>query len=192
MHSESNNQPQRPEHTPGQENTPTTSQQPAPQIDQARFEMYLQQQRGEQNLSMAVAAGLVVTIAAAVVWAAISALTQYQIGFMAIGVGFVTGYAIRVVGKGFDQIFGIAGAVLSLFGCVLGNLLTAVYWISTEFEAGYFYVLFGLDMSLVTDIMVETFSPMDVVFYAIAIYFGYKYSFRQFTEEELRPFIRQG
>ena len=35
------------------------------------------------------------------------------------------------------------------------------------------------------EIMKETFRPMDLLFYAIAVYEGYKFSFRQISEEEM-------
>lgn len=33
--------------------------------------------------------------------------------------------------------------------------------------------------------MQETFSPMDLLFYAIAIYEGYRLSFREFSDKDL-------
>jgi hypothetical protein len=33
--------------------------------------------------------------------------------------------------------------------------------------------------------MAATFSPMDLLFYGIAIYEGYKFSFRQLTDEDM-------
>jgi len=38
---------------------------------------------------------------------------------------------------------------------------------------------------LVLDIMKETFSPMDLLFYGIAIYEGFKLSFSGLTQEEV-------
>ena len=35
--------------------------------------------------------------------------------------------------------------------------------------------------------MVATFSPMDLLFYGIAVYEGYKFSFRQVGPEDLGP-----
>jgi hypothetical protein len=38
--------------------------------------------------------------------------------------------------------------------------------------------------------MTANFSPIDLLFYGIAIYEGYKLSFRQVTEDELRAAAR--
>ena len=49
------------------------------------------------NLPPGVVAGLGAAIVGAAIWAAITAATDYQIGFMAIGVGFLAGFAVRLV-----------------------------------------------------------------------------------------------
>jgi hypothetical protein len=129
-----------------------------------------------ENFGMGLFFGLIAAIGGACTWAFITALTNYQIGWMAIGVGFVTGWAVRVGGKGTSQNFGIAGACLALFGCLLGNLLSSCFFISQQYATGYFDVLFSLDSATIGDIFAKTFMPIDLLFYGLAIYTGYKYS----------------
>ena len=86
-------------------------------IPRERYE----QLRGEQNLLIALLAGIAAAVVGTIVWAAITVTTGYQIGYMAIAVGFIVGYAVRL-GNGIDKIFGVLGAALALGGCVLGNL----------------------------------------------------------------------
>lgn len=64
--------------------------------------------------------------------------TEYQIGYMAIAVGFLVGFVIRLTGKGIDKIFGISGAILAIFGCLLGNLLSNVGFIANAEGLRYF------------------------------------------------------
>ena len=45
---------------------------------------------------------------------------------------------------------------------------------------------------MIPDVMIATFSPMDLLFYAIAIYEGYRLPLRQVTEEELQQLIDPG
>ena len=49
----------------------------------------------EENLPKAVLFGVLACIAGAVAWALISISTGYQMGYMAIGVGFLVGFAMR-------------------------------------------------------------------------------------------------
>lgn len=154
-------------------------------INQEKLNYYLELLRLEQNLNLAFIAGLSAALVGAVIWAAVTVSTGYQIGYMAVGVGFLVGFAIKETGKGIDKIFGVMGAVLSLFGCLLGNFLSTVGFFAKTEGISYFETLATLNYSYLPEIMVETFSPMDLLFYGIAIYQGYKFSFRQVTEEEI-------
>ncbi|HET7813700.1 MAG TPA: hypothetical protein VFL13_04955 [Candidatus Baltobacteraceae bacterium] len=120
-------------------------------------------------------AGLAAAIVAAIAWAAISAGTSFQIGYMSIGVGFLVALAVRLSGHSRDPKFAYLSAVLSLFGCMLGNYLTAI--VNTAHAIHVDLVSTSIDnLGQFFRILGDTFSPMDLVFYAIGMYFGYKYS----------------
>ena len=155
------------------------------QFDAVQLEYALEQLRGEQSLMMGTAAGAVAALIGAGTWALITVTTHFQIGFMAVGVGFLVGVAIRTFGKGLDKTFGIVGGVLALLGCGLGNLFAVCGRIAVDQDMEFFEVLSGLDLQIVTELMVATFSPMDLLFYGIAVYEGYKLSFRQLTEQDI-------
>jgi hypothetical protein len=103
---------------------------------------------------------------------------------MAVGLGFLVGIAIRTMGRGIDQVFGVVGAVMALVGCVLGNVFTIAWYISAQTGSSLMSVLTQLDMELVIDLITETFQVMDILFYGLALYFGYKYAFRQLTLDD--------
>ena len=88
----------------------------APQLDPSQLEYLRQRLETEQNLPLGVVAGFIAAILGAGVWAAITVATNYQIGFMAIAIGLLVGYAVRTFGKGITSAFGVAGAILSLLG----------------------------------------------------------------------------
>jgi hypothetical protein len=144
----------------------------------------LDQLRAQENLPGALLAGLGGALAGAAVWAAVTVATGYQIGIMAVGIGFLVGYAVRLVGKGVSQVFGWIGAGLSLLGCASGNLLALCAMVAREHGIALADVLAGLDASLIRELMIATFSPMDLLFYGIAVYEGYRLSFRQLGEQE--------
>lgn len=171
--------------------TQPSAPEPTPEIDQMKLQMMMQQIKDNQNLSLAVLGGAAAAVVGAVLWAAVTAVTSWQIGFMAIGIGFLVGFTIRKLGQGVDASFGVVGAIMSLAGCVLGNYLSVCAIIAQEENLGYLEVLSRVDLQLAIDLMVETFSPMDLVFYGLALYYGYKYSFRQMTEEEMASVLRK-
>jgi len=163
-----------------------------PQPDPAQL-LYLRQQlESEQNLPLAVVAGLAASLAGAAAWAAVTVLAGYQIGFMAIGIGFLVGYAVRAAGKGISSVYGVIGAVFSLVGCALGNLLAVTALVARSEGLEFFSLLSQLTPELIMQLMVTTFSPMDVLFYAIALYYGYRLAFRQLGPEELQQMLSGG
>ena len=120
--------------------------------------------------------GLLAALVGAVCWATVTVLTGYQIGWMAVGVGFLVGLAVRLGGKGWSKGYGFLGAALALLGCLLGNALTIVGYASKELDIGLFQIFGTVDLSLIPSLMAKTFDAMDLLFYGIAIYMGYKYS----------------
>ena len=160
------------------------------EIDQTKFQMMVQELQADQNLSFGIVGGIVAAAIGAAIWAIITAVTNYQIGWMAVGVGFLVGYAVRISGKGIDKTFGVVGAVLSILGCFAGNLLTACMIISKHQHIPVLQVLSRLDPEIVIEIMKATFSPMDLLFYAIAVYEGYRFSFRRLSKEELEKLVK--
>jgi len=157
-----------------------------PQVPNPALKLTLEALRSEQSLAMGVLAGFVAAIAGAATWGIVTAYTEYQIGWMAIGVGFLVGFAVRVAGRGIDTSFGVVSAVLSLFGCVLGNLWTMTYFIAAKEGVPFLKAVSQLNPDIAVKIMVSTFNTMDLVYYGLALYFGYKYGFRQITEDELK------
>ena len=168
--------------------TPTTEAE-EPQFDEAMVQLAMERFRSEQNLAGGIVAGLVAAVVGAAAWAAVTVVSGYQLGLMAIAVGCLVGYAVRVVGKGIDTAFGVAGAVLALFGCLLGNALTLVHFVAQAEGLTYFETLARINYAAMPELMVATFDPFDLVFYGIAVYEGYKFALRQIGEDELEQAI---
>src|SRR5688572_1235974 len=80
----------------------------------------------DENFSAGLAAGVLSAIMGAALWAAISLFSGYQIGWIALLLGFFVAAAVRNFGRGTQRRFAIAGAILVLLSCALGNLLAAL------------------------------------------------------------------
>jgi hypothetical protein len=78
---------------------------------------------------------------------------------------------------------------MSLVGCALGNLLTVVGLVSQQENIPFFSLLSSLDFGVAREMMAATFSPMDLVFYGIAVYEGYRFAFRRLTAEQLSRYL---
>ncbi len=159
------------------------------ELDPAQIQYLQQQLETEQNLPLGIAGGVVASVAGAAVWAGITFATNYQIGFMAIGIGFLVGFAVRSLGKGVTNAFGVIGAGLSLFGCALGNLLAVTASVAKHYEVPFGSVLSHLNPQIISELMSASFSIMDILFYGIAVYYGFKLSFRRLSKEDLERLL---
>lgn len=111
--------------------------------------------RQRQDLTGSLIAGVGAALACAVLRAVFTVYTRVQFGGMALIVGAGVGLAMRRVGRGIDNIFGICGAVVSLVGCLVGNFLTIIGFLAHENDLGYFETLVRFDCSYIGDIMLQ-------------------------------------
>jgi len=119
-------------------------------------------------------AGVVAAVVGAIVWAVITVTTKYQIGLVAVAIGAFVGFAVRTANGG--KAFGILGAFLALFGCVLGNYFSLIAFASTQQHVGFFTMLNHADPGKVAAVMWDDLLSASILFYAIAVYEGYRFS----------------
>ena len=131
------------------------------------------------NLPLALVAGLVAALLGAVLWAALVDATHVKIGFAAIGIGFLVGWAIRNAGRGHSPAYGYAGTVLALFGCVAGDVLADCVVVAQQIPLPVQEVLRQLTPQKALALLQAGFRPLDALFYLIAMRAGYRYAFRK-------------
>lgn len=132
---------------------------------------------GGMGLPGIVIAGTVAAVVGAAIWAVITRLTGFQIGYMAIGIGVLVGVTVRVVSDRDGMEMGLLGGGLSLFGVALGNLMAACAFIAKNNDNLLF-------MKVLTDVLTDPgtigrvmrgwFSIIDLLFYGLAIFAGFK------------------
>lgn len=145
--------------------------------------MSREQLLAEENLPVAVVSGLIASLVGAAVWSAVSVATGYQIGYMAIGMGFLVGFAMRL-GKGIRPVFGVIGAALALLGCILGDFFSIIGFVAKEYDVSYMETLRNIDYKEVISAMEQNLISMTILFYGMALYEGYKLSFRKQKQPE--------
>jgi hypothetical protein len=151
------------------------------QVERVRYEI-----QSEQNLVLGAAAGIAAGLVGALIWAAVTVATGYQIGWLAIGIGFLVGAAVRWAGRGTTQTFGVVGGVLSLLSVLAGNFLSLLGLLAGMLGLSYAEVVTQFDYSNTLTWLIDSFSPIDLLFYGIAIWQGYQVSIREVTTEEIR------
>src|ERR1044071_6755372 len=136
----------------------------------------IEQLDNQPSLLMGLIGGTVAMLISAIIWGVVSYVTNYQIGWMAIGVGFLVGIAVKFFGKGKSMMFGISSALLALIGCILGNLIFYSGIIAREESAAFLQVLFVLLSKPAAAIegFSIAFGFMDILFYVLAAYVGFR------------------
>lgn len=133
---------------------------------------------GKENLPKAIICGLLACFVGAFAWGIVSVTTGYQIGYMAIGVGFIVGMAMRW-GNGRRPLYGYIGAALALFSCLLGDYFSIIGFVAKEYDMSYWEMLVATNVADVMPMLVENLMSMTIAFYGMAIYEGYKLSFHE-------------
>jgi len=140
----------------------------------------------QPSLAVALVAGVTTAVVAALVWALTTMTTSYRAGWLAIGMGILIGSAVRTTGRGVDKSFGCLGAAVSVLGLLLGNLLTVCALVAAQEGLSPLSVLTHIcrKPGMIPAAMLAAFQPLDLLFWAVAVYAGYRLSFRRIPPAE--------
>jgi len=176
------------EDTPGLRNIidPPQALSHVPAPSPSGIEQTAAERQAKQSFSFALVAGLTAAVVAAIVWALTTMTTGYHVGWMAIGVGLLIGGAVRTMGRGVDKSFGYLGAALSVSSCLLGNLLSVCATVAGQEGLSPANVLVHVcsKPALIPAATIAAFQPLDLLFCGIAVYAGYRLSFRRASNAE--------
>lgn len=157
---------------------PFPVQDPPPPLDRLR---------DEQDWRGAMLGGTGAAVVCAFAWAAITYVTDSQLGIMAIAVGAIVGLAVRHFGKGLDTRYGVLGAVLAIASILAGNVLAVIAFASRELNQSFLTALASFDWAAAPTILRSFMGPIDFLFYGIAIYEGYRFAFREVGAQAAAP-----
>jgi len=158
-------------------------------VDRPTAEQIIAKLKSEQNFLLAIPAGIVAAVVGAALWAAAVFVTNMEIGLIAVAVGALVGYAVKAVGKGIEPKFGILGAACAALGWGLGTVMSDIATLSHLRKIPILDAIQLLDLQRLIALVTAVFQPMDVLFLGIAIYEGYKFSFRYRLKAQPRPAV---
>jgi hypothetical protein len=133
----------------------------------------------EENLPFGIFAGIISAGVGALIWMGITVVTGLHAEYVApLVVGAVVGFTVRYIGNGSGLTFGIIGAVLTLIGCLGGEIITVVQLASTP-QRDFLNTLITIDLK---QLIANVFDRMDLIMYliyGIGIVEGYMLSLRK-------------
>ncbi len=154
-------------------------------IDQLKLTELLGQMKAEQSVLRGLAGGVAAGAIAAVVWALLTRITGYEMGWIAVGVGFFVGVAVRTLGRGVDLRFNVLGALLALLAVAGGKVLAMCMFVAQVRGLSGFEIFSQLPCSSMVTLLRDDFQLIDGLFYGLAIWAGWEYATRQMSQEEL-------
>jgi hypothetical protein len=125
----------------------------------------------KNNIGLGLAAAFVAAVVAAGVYGGVIGLTKREIGWAAVGVGFLIGLAAGRLG-GRNPVLPVASAVLSLGAVYLGQLVGEAMLIADQVKVGFSEVFFQ-HLSVVQEAWKADADPLTFLFFAIAAYVAF-------------------
>ena len=129
-----------------------------------------------ENFGRAVPAALAAAIVGAGLWALVVYVTSMKLGLVVIAIGVLIGYAVRTAGHGRSQQFAILGGASAAFSWALGTVLCDVAFVAKDAGIPFVDALGRLGLSGGFSLALRAADGMDLLFLAIAVWEGYKFS----------------
>jgi hypothetical protein len=130
----------------------------------------------QPNLTSGILGAVVGALLGAAAWATLTVVTNFKIGYAAVGVGALTGFLAGRMGGGAPQLPPIAAGI-GLLGCVFGDVLTDAHAVADASGASLWRVV-KLMLQHPSDvgwpIYKAGFGFLDVVFYGFAAYAAFQ------------------
>ncbi len=127
------------------------------------------------NFVLGLMAGLLAAAIGAGIWMAIEVFFNLKIGYVALAIGALVGFAIRIGGHGSSPLYGILGAVLTLAGCLGGEILSNLYAASSA-QQDMLDLAKSADYVQMIQNIFSKMDPISYLIYGIGIFEGYKLS----------------
>lgn len=138
---------------------------------QVQAELAAEQQTGAR-FPIALAVGAAGALVGAIIWAVIVVATNYEIGYVAVLVGYLSGQGVKLgAGKGRGQSLQMAAAGMAVFGLVIAKYFILAHFVVSDpstAELGLGYFSPGLFLVFVQNIG-GSLSPFDLLWIAFAL-----------------------
>lgn len=138
----------------------------------------LEAERGMGTFPVALAVGAAGAAIGAAVWAAIVVLTNFEVGYVAVGVGFLAGVGVKFgAGKARNQMLQVAAALLAVGGLVLAKYFIFAHFVSQIVLEDGGGTIGWFDPGLIQAFpgaLMEISSPFDILWIVLAVSAAYR------------------
>ncbi len=147
-------------------------------VSASEYDDMIEKINKEANFPLAIFLGIVFGLIGAIAWALISKITGYNIGIIALLIGFLVSQGFIIAGKSTKIGMGIIAAIIAFISILLGNLIIAFIGIAEYLDMEFFELLQVFDyQTYMLDLIKEIHSPLTIVFYLISMSTAFKRSY---------------
>jgi hypothetical protein len=173
------------DYDPDIEFDPGRRRRPARKIDPVQYQHYVDLRRSQQHMPFAVAAGFIGGAVGVAAWFGLITFTKLQVDWMVVIVAATIATLVRTGGKGFDRVFGFAGALLTVLMGAAGFLLSGCWFVAAASEnAGFVDVVTAMTPLFIVEVFKAMYDPIDAIFFGIALLIGFRLSYRRISRAE--------
>ncbi|MET8095128.1 hypothetical protein ABZV29_01450 [Streptomyces sp. NPDC005236] len=124
------------------------------------------------NFPLGLVASIGAGVVSAILYGLVIGLTKHEIGYAAVGVGFLVGIAAGRVG-GRSQTLPVVSVIVSVAAIYLGQLIGEAMIIAKHYSVGFNEVFFD-NLSAVQESWKADADPLTFVFFAVAAYVAFQ------------------
>lgn len=133
------------------------------------------------SIPLAIVGGVVAAIVTGVIWAMIVVVTDYEVGFAALGVGFLCGLATILFGRGSGVPFQVIAVITSMIGIIIGKYGMYYYYLK-EFIVDEYGEEALAEISIFSGAVISDFTTMigsmlsgyDILWVVLAVTMAWK------------------
>lgn len=126
-----------------------------------------------EHLATGLLAGAVAAILASALWYAVVVVTNYQVGLVAIAVGFLVGQAVVLgAGRRGSPVLVAGSVILTLLALAISEYLIVVHFVGQEFALDGLTIEVIQPIGFIAEVVIESISadPLTLAFWAIALF----------------------
>ncbi len=160
--------------------TPRPQAAPRPAEQRSQREMELEQKLNKPqiggNILLGTAGGFGAMLFGVLIWALIAFITRFEFSLAAVGMGFLIGFIAKTLTGRKNALMGMISGGLSVTGCILGSILGIVMIVCKGdiLLVGAAFIALLTKPGLLLEAYGAVFSPIDLLFYGIAVFNAYK------------------
>ncbi|MNS22277.1 hypothetical protein D3C71_994410 [compost metagenome] len=118
------------------------------------------------NLVLPILGALIAAVLGAVLWTVVGVSTDREVGYVALGVGALTGFAVQLLtNRRTTRVHQIIAVITSIIGVLLGKYFLFAYAVND----GYDGIFDSYTFKMFQELSGEIFDAMDILFLALAV-----------------------